>query len=78
MKDIIQLRHLLHAQAELSEQEKETNRIVNEWISKTNPDLQIEKIGGYGLAALYKGKNLASAFCFEPTSMRCIFRSLTP
>lgn len=56
MKDIIQLRHLLHAQAELSEQEKETNRIVNEWISKTNPDLQIEKIGGYGLAALYKGK----------------------
>ena len=56
MKDIIQLRHLLHSQAELSEQEKETNRIVNEWISKMNPDLQIEKIGGYGLAALYKGK----------------------
>ena len=56
MKDIIQLRHLLHAQAELSEQEKETNHIVNEWISKMNPDLQIEKIGGYGLAALYKGK----------------------
>lgn len=56
MKDIIQLRHLLHAQAELSEQEKETNRIVNEWISNTNPDLLIEKIGGYGLAALYKGK----------------------
>ena len=56
MKNIIQLRHLLHAQAELSEQEKETNRIVNEWISKTNPDLHIEKIGGYGLAALYKGK----------------------
>ena len=56
MKDIIQLRHLLHSQAELSEQEKETNRIVNEWISNTNPDLLIEKIGGYGLAALYKGK----------------------
>ena len=56
MNDIIQLRHLLHTQAELSEQEKETNRIINEWISRTNPDLQIEKIGGYGLVALYKGK----------------------
>ncbi|MCQ2304765.1 MAG: amidohydrolase [Bacteroidales bacterium] len=57
MKDIIELRHLLHSQAELSEQEKVTNCIVNEWISKTHPDLQIEKIGGYGLAALYKGKH---------------------
>lgn len=56
MKDIIELRHLLHANAELSEQEIETNRILNEWVSKTNPDLQIERIGGYGLAALYKGK----------------------
>lgn len=56
MKDIIELRHLLHANAELSEQEIETNHILNEWISKTNPDLQIERIGGYGLAALYKGK----------------------
>ena len=56
MKDIIELRHLLHANAELSEQEIETNRILNEWVRKTNPDLQIERIGGYGLAALYKGK----------------------
>ena len=56
MKDIIELRHLLHANAELSEQEIETNHILNEWVSKTNPDLQIERIGGYGLAALYKGK----------------------
>ena len=56
MKDIIELRHLLHANAELSEQEIETNHILNEWISKTNPDLQMERIGGYGLAALYKGK----------------------
>lgn len=56
MKDIIELRHLLHANAELSEQEIETNHILNEWISKTNPDLQMERIGGYGLVALYKGK----------------------
>ena len=56
MKDIIELRHLLHANAELSEQEIETNHILNEWVSKTNPDLQIDRIGGYGLAALYKGK----------------------
>ena len=56
MKDIVELRRLLHSRAELSEQEKETNHIINEWISKTYPDLQIEKIGGYGLAALYKGR----------------------
>lgn len=56
MNDIIELRHLLHSRAELSESEIETNHIVNEWISKTSPDLRIEKIGGYGVAALYKGE----------------------
>lgn len=57
MKEIIKLRHLLHSKAEISGQEIETNHILNKWIKVTQPDLIIERIGGYGLAALYKGKN---------------------
>ena len=32
-----------------------TNKILNEWVRQTQPDLLIEKIGGYGLAAVYRG-----------------------
>lgn len=53
--DIIELRHLLHSYAELSGKEKNTNYIINEWVRQTHPDLQIENIGGYGVAAVYRG-----------------------
>lgn len=56
MENIIKLRHLLHSQAELSNAEVNTNTILNEWVRSTHPDLLIEKIGGYGIAAVYKGK----------------------
>ena len=55
METLIELRHILHAHPELSGQEKLTNRILNEWVKQTQPDLLIEKIGGYGLAAVYRG-----------------------
>ncbi|MBR5910372.1 MAG: amidohydrolase [Bacteroidales bacterium] len=55
MQNLIELRHILHAHPELSGQEVLTNRILNEWVKQTRPDLLIEKIGGYGLAAIYKG-----------------------
>jgi amidohydrolase len=55
MDTLIELRHILHAHPELSGNEKLTNRILNEWVKQTQPDLLIEKIGGYGLAAVYKG-----------------------
>lgn len=55
METIIELRHILHAHPELSGQEALTNKILNEWVKQTRPDLLIEKIGGYGLAAVYKG-----------------------
>lgn len=54
----MQLRQLIHSHAELSGQEKETNRLLNEWIRTTDPDYHIEKLGGYGLAALYKGRQV--------------------
>ena len=55
MEDLIELRHILHAHPELSGNEKLTNKILNEWIKQTRPDMLIEKIGGYGLAAVYRG-----------------------
>ena len=55
MQNLIELRHILHAHPELSGQEALTNGILNEWVKQTRPDLLIEKIGGYGLAAIYKG-----------------------
>lgn len=55
MEKLIELRHILHAHPELSGEEKLTNGILNEWVKQTHPDLLIEKIGGYGLAAVYKG-----------------------
>lgn len=56
MNDVIQLRHTLHAHAELSGQEKQTNRILNQWIAETHPDVLVPMIGGFGLAAVYKGQ----------------------
>ena len=55
METLIELRHILHAHPELSGQEVLTNKILNEWVKLTRPDLIIEKIGGYGLAAVYRG-----------------------
>ena len=55
MQNLIELRHILHAHPDLSGQEALTNGILNEWVKQTRPDLLIEKIGGYGLAAIYKG-----------------------
>lgn len=54
METLIELRHILHAHPELSGQEVLTNKILNEWVKQTRPDLIIEKIGGYGLAAVYR------------------------
>lgn len=55
MENLIELRHILHAHPELSGQEALTNKILNEWVKQTRPDLLMESIGGYGLAAVYKG-----------------------
>ena len=55
MQELIELRHILHAHPELSGQEALTNGILNQWVKQTLPDQLIEKIGGFGLAAIYKG-----------------------
>ena len=55
MKTLESLRHKLNKNAELSGQEKKTNKIINEFLAKTNPDVHYKNIGGYGIVAIYKG-----------------------
>lgn len=55
MKIIESLRHKLNKNAELSGLEKETNRIINKFLEKTNPDVHLRNVGGYGIIAIYKG-----------------------
>ena len=55
MKTLESLRHKLFKYAELSGNEKETNKIINRFLEKTNPDIHLKNIGGYGIIAIYKG-----------------------
>ncbi len=55
MKIIESLRHKLNNNAELSGYEKETNKIINKFLEKTNPDVHLRNVGGYGIIAIYKG-----------------------
>ena len=56
MKVLESLRHKLNRNAELSGQEKKTNKIINAFLEKTNPDVHLKNIGGYGIIVIFKGK----------------------
>ncbi|MGN0033622.1 MAG: amidohydrolase [Candidatus Limimorpha sp.] len=56
MEDIKNLRVILHENAELSGMEVNTNRVLNEFLGGLDPDVHIKNIGGYGLAAVFKGE----------------------
>lgn len=56
IKSITKLRHTLHTAAELSNKEEKTAALIREFLAKTSPNAIIDKIGGYGLAAIYEGK----------------------
>jgi amidohydrolase len=51
---IRELRHHLHRQAELSGMEKETNRIIADFIRPYKPWKIVHPIGGNGLAAIFR------------------------
>ncbi len=53
---LVKFRHKLHQNAELSDKEVKTNKLIKDFIYKYNPNKVIENIGGYGLAAIYDGK----------------------
>jgi amidohydrolase len=52
---LIELRHRLHREAELSGQEYGTLRILQNFLTATGPDEIISSLGGTGLAAVYNG-----------------------
>nr|WP_297788277.1 amidohydrolase [uncultured Allomuricauda sp.] len=53
-KEILELRHKLHASPDLSNEEHKTAAIVKNFIVQHHPTEIIEGIGGAGLAAIYK------------------------
>jgi amidohydrolase len=53
--ELINLRHRLHSIPEVSGNEVDTSRTILECLSTLQPDSVSEGIGGYGIAAVYKG-----------------------
>ncbi|WP_164732323.1 amidohydrolase [Flagellimonas oceanensis] len=53
-KDILDLRHQLHAYPDLSNNEHRTAQMIKDFITQHHPTEIIEGIGGTGLAALYR------------------------
>lgn len=58
LNNLIQLRHQLHENAELSNKEVKTAQIIKDFISSFSPDTIYEKVGGNGLIFEFKGNNI--------------------
>ncbi|MDF0716245.1 amidohydrolase [Muricauda sp. 334s03] len=56
-KEILELRHKLHANPDLSNEECKTAGIIKDFIAEYDPTEIIEGIGGTGLAVVYKFSN---------------------
>jgi amidohydrolase len=63
-KEIIKLRHLLHQNPELSNQEFETSNIISDFITKLNPS-EVIKLSKTGKAFVFKGKEDGSTVVFR-------------
>jgi amidohydrolase len=57
LNNLIAFRKYLHKYPELSKKEHKTAKKIKEFLSNNYPDEIIEKIGGTGLAAIFKGEN---------------------
>jgi len=56
LPELIQLRHNLHSHPELSGREKNTSRLIIEYLSQYHPDQMITQIAGHGFAAIFNGR----------------------
>jgi len=65
MDDIIDLRHELHSNPELSGNEKSTAKRVVDFLSKYKPDELYTDIAGSGIAAVYNGKVSGATLLFR-------------
>ncbi|WNB17603.1 amidohydrolase [Marivirga arenosa] len=56
VEELIQLRHLLHENAETSNNEEKTAKIIVEFLEDLKPDEIWSNQGGHGVIAVFKGK----------------------
>ncbi len=56
LAELIRLRHALHRRPELSFQEENTAGQIVRYLSRYHPDKIIERLGGCGVAAVYRGR----------------------
>jgi amidohydrolase len=55
-KELTELRHRLHAMAEVSGEEQETSKYIADFLKTTDPDRLKTGIGGNGILVMYEGK----------------------
>lgn len=65
LKGLIELRHTLHLNGEISGQESATSRVVKQFLAHHPPDELIENLGGAGLAAIYEGSRPGPTLLFR-------------
>lgn len=56
VEELISLRHRLHENAEVSNHEKKTAKLIVEFLKKFKPDQIWRNVGGHGVIALFRGK----------------------
>lgn len=60
-ESLIAMRRHLHQYPETAHQEEKTAQYLLDFLGQFNPDKLISGIGGYGIAAIYNGKNMGPA-----------------
>jgi amidohydrolase len=65
MNNLIQLRHTLHQFPEIALEESQTAQRILEFFQPLKPDQIFEKLGGTGLAFIFKGRKPGKRFLFR-------------
>lgn len=65
LEELTAFRRRLHSMAELSGEEKNSSKAILSHLKKYKPDLLLSKIGGFGLAAVYKGQQAGPRLLFR-------------
>lgn len=63
--DLLELRHTLHLNAELSGLEKKTSEIILNELRKLNPDKLITNVGGFGILAIFDSRRKGDTVLFR-------------
>lgn len=65
LEKLIDLRHQLHQNPELSGQEANTAQLIYNFLKKCEPDSIIENVGGHGIVAIWNGKEKGNHTLFR-------------